>query len=155
MIVARFVPSVLDSLWLSWWLVALVLRWRRRSSFFNGLIVFACFMLFVGLLAIVTARTSFAHADFMFPHLGAWRRSSVEVSLPRAAPIPAAQPVGLVPVAGTLGIAAQVSLSGASSLDANMPFMAAAWTLRRRAAGARPTRILPPPRVTKGSRLAA
>jgi hypothetical protein len=54
-IVARLVPSILDSLWLSWWLVALLLRWRRRMSFFTDFVDIA---VLVGVVGKVTVRTA-------------------------------------------------------------------------------------------------
>ncbi len=155
-IVARLVPSELDSLWLSWWLMALMLRWRRRSraaaaallwGFFTDLVVLAHFMGMMGQAAAVTAYSPLVHAEFMFHRFGARRQSGVEVLLPRAAPTPKALPIGFVLAMGTLGITAQTLLGGASTLVFDMPSVAEGRILPTRAAGARPSDILLPPRV--------
>ncbi len=163
-IVARLVPSELDSLWLSWWLMALMLRWRRRSraaaaallwGFFTDLVVLAHFMGMVGQVAVVTAYSPLVHAEFMSHRFGARRQSGVEVLLPRAAPTPKAPPIGFARAMGTLGAIAQTLLGGASTLGINMPNVAEDQILLIRAAGARPLIILLPPRVQQWPRLAA
>ncbi len=163
-IVARLVPSRLDSLWLSWWLMALLLRWRRRSlaaladllmGFFTNLVVLARFVGFMSQVAMGSACSSSVYAELMSHRRGARRQAGVEVLLPRAAPIPKALPIGSAPALGTLGNTAQERLGGASFHDVVMLSVATNRKLQTRAAGARPSDILRPPRVQQWPRLAA
>ncbi len=164
LIVARLVLSVLDSLWLSWWMMALMLRWRRRSRaaaaalqwvFFNDYIVLVYLADLMGQPPVDTACSSTVHAEFLLHHRGARRQSGVEALLPRAAPIPKVQPNGFVLVAGTLGLVTRIILGGASVHDFYLHSEAVLWTLRSRAAGARPSDIVRSPRFQQWSRLAA
>ncbi len=164
LIVVRLVPSLLVPLLLSWWLSALMLRWRRRSraadatllrAFFNDYIVLARIANLMGQSPVDTACSSVAHADFLHHHRGAVRLTSVEALLPRAAPIPKVLPNGFVLEAGTLGVMTQTILSGASLHGLYLHSAAVLWTLRSRAAGARPSDFVPFPRFWQRSRLTA
>ncbi len=135
--------------------MALKLRWRRRSgaaavallrAFFIDFIVLAHVTDWVGQSPIDTACSSIVHAEFLLPHRGARRQSSVEALLPRAAPIPRALPIGFALDAGTLGVMTQTTLGGASVHDVCLHSAAVLWTLRSRAAGARPSDIVRLPR---------
>ncbi len=162
-IVARIVPSELDPLGLSWWLVELMLRWRMRSraadaallwGSFTDLVVLAHFVGMVGQMAVVTAYSPLVHADFMSHRNGVRCQSGVEVLLPRAAPTPKALPVGVVSAMGTSGNTAQTFLGGASTLDGDTPNAAEGRSLLMRAAGARPSDLFLSPRA-QWPRLAA